>query len=44
MSVIKNVTVSNNKIMIRIIIYNVLTILYNINTIIGSETDLKNCE
>ena len=37
----RNATVSSNKIVIKIITCNVLTMLYDINTVIGSKTDLK---
>ena len=44
MSVTRNTTVFNNKIVIKIIICNVLTTLYGINTVISSETDSKGCK
>ena len=40
----RNAIVSNNKTVIRIIIYNVLITLYDIKTVIGFKTDLKDCK
>ena len=41
---VRNATVFNSKIVIKIITYNVLITLYGINMVISSETDLKGCK
>ena len=41
---IRNTTVFNSKIVIKIIIYNILTMLYSIKMIISFKTDLKGCK